>query len=89
MTPEEIFKEALVSLSREGNEKAKFALEIASKHTDTAMEIRPALTLELKDAVAQLSIALKLAEDNDYRTNNAVDAALKNIVSAMEILARR
>lgn len=91
MTAEEIFKSALRELADDGNEKAKFALDLAKRvcDTETTSEMRPNVIRELKSANENLSTALS---HNDRRWTTATDRSIadaqKCIINALAFMAR-
>ena len=80
MTNEEIFLAALEELSKEGNEKAKFALQMAERNGSTTKRVNSQVCDSLNDAHTALGRALR---HNDVQWTAKTDTAIKEAQSCI------
>lgn len=87
MTREEIFYATLQELANEGNQKAAFALSIATKVSPQPQD-KNLIIDNLKKANMSLQDALGYNDDRWTKsTDHAINRAQNNIINAISLLA--
>lgn len=88
MTNEDLFRATLQELANEGNEKAKFALSLASNSVDSS-QAKSQATAELKRANSNLLDALSYNDSSWSRsTDRSIASAQTNILNAVSLLCQ-